>query len=106
QTSIAASSSNPNYFLYYGNAGAAAPPTTGVPPSRTYKVEQLTEQSTTSAAFVDMPGTTLTFTPALTTETWIVFVTGVLRSSTTTPDAEMRLQVNGVEEDAWGQTNN
>lgn len=72
-----------------------------------YKVEQLTEQSTTSTTFIDVPGCTLTFAPESTSETWMIFASGVCRSSSNTEQAfEMRLTVDGVEEDLWSHQNN
>ncbi len=74
--------------------------------SNFYKVEQLTEQSTTSATFVDVPSSTLTFTPNETSEIWMIFVTGVCRSSSTSEQSfEMRLLINGAEEDLWSHQN-
>lgn len=67
-----------------------------------YKVEQLTEQSTTSTTFVDVPGTTLNFTPDSTSQIWMIFASGVCRSSSTSEQShEIRLLINGTEEDLW-----
>lgn len=71
-----------------------------------YRVVQLSEQSTTSTTFVDVPSTTLTFTPNNTSEIWMIFVTGICRSSSTSEQSmEMRLTINGIEEDLWGHQN-
>ena len=103
---LAASGSSDNYYLYFGNPLAAAP-VPSVPTARWYKAEQLVEQSTGSAAFVDVPGTTLTFTPGDASETWLIFVSGVVRSSSNNAtSAEMRMLINGVEADLWGHQNN
>ena len=73
----------------------------------THKVEQLTEQSTTSSSFIDVPGTSLVFTPEDTSLIHVVFVSGVMRSSSTAEtSAEMRLLINGTEHDLWGHQNN
>lgn len=70
-------------------------------------MEQLAEQSTASATFVDVPGATLTFTATDPSEVWLVFVTGVLRSSSTAAvAAEMQLLINGTVADLWGHQNN
>ena len=72
-----------------------------------HQVEQLVEQSTTSTSMTDVPGASLTFTPGDTGETWLVFASGILRSSSTTErDAEIQLLVNGVVVDYWGHQNN
>jgi len=71
-----------------------------------YKAEALSEASTTSGTMVDVPDAQLVFTPA-SGETWMVFVTGVMRSSSTVEtSAEFRLTINGVEVDYWGIQNN
>lgn len=70
--------------------------------AETHKVEQLSEQSTTSSSFVDISGTTLTFTPDSTSDIWVVFASGVCRSSSTSEQSfEMRLVINGSEHDLW-----
>ncbi|HVP12283.1 MAG TPA: Calx-beta domain-containing protein, partial [Phycisphaerae bacterium] len=105
---LAASGSSDDYYLYYGNPSAAAP-AVSVPTSRWYKTQQLAEQSTTSTTFVNIPNTGLTFTPGDASETWLVFVSGVIRSSNTTAasvSVEMCLLINGVEVDLWGHQNN
>lgn len=103
---IAASASDSGYYLYYGNAAATAP-AGAAPSARFYKVEALAEQSTASSSFVDVPGSTLTFTATDPSEVWLVFVTGVLRSSNTSPvAAEMQLLINGGVHDVWGHQNN
>ncbi|MFN3486434.1 MAG: hypothetical protein ACK44W_13275, partial [Planctomycetota bacterium] len=103
---IAASASDSGYYLYHGNPAATAP-AGEAPSARFYKVEALAEQSTASSSFVDVPGSTLTFTATDPSEVWLVFVTGVLRSSSTLPvAAEMRLLINGVVQDVWGHQNN
>lgn len=72
-----------------------------------FRAEVLTEQSTTSATFVDVPGASVTFTPSTTAEIWLVFVTGVLRSNNTAEvAAEMQLDINGTVADLWGHQNN
>lgn len=72
-----------------------------------YKTEQLTEQSTTSATFIDVPGASVTFTPGSTGEVWVAFVSGVMRSSSTAEESiEVRLTINGTEEDLCGHQNN
>ncbi len=71
-----------------------------------YKIEQLVEQSTTSSSFIDIPGTTLTFTPENTSEIWMVFASGIIRSSSTSEQPyEMRLLIGGVEHDLWSHQN-
>lgn len=107
QALIAAAGSDPNYYLYFGNPAAAAPPA-AVPSARFFKAEQLAGQSTTSTTFVDVPGTTLTFTPGDASETWVIFATGVMRSNDAGQvAAEMRLLLNGAVADYWGhQTSN
>ncbi len=103
---LAAAATNSNLYLYYGRAAATAP-SGSVPAVRYYKVEQLTEQSTANSTFVDVPSTTLTLAPTATTETWLIFVSGVMRSSSTAETScEMRLLINGVEVDLWGHQNN
>ena len=73
----------------------------------TLKAEQLSEQSTTSGTFVDIPSTTLTFTPATTGEVWMVFATGKIRSSSSSEQTvEIRLVINGTEHDLCGHQNN
>lgn len=71
-----------------------------------FKVEQLAEQSTTSGAFVDVPGTTLTFTPTSASDIWMIFLSGVCRSSSTSEQSmELTLNINGTEEDLWSHQN-
>jgi hypothetical protein len=70
--------------------------------SQVYEVEQLVEQSTTSASFVDVPGTTLNFLPSATSEIWMIFVSGVCTTSSTAEESmEIRLVINDVEVDLW-----
>lgn len=72
-----------------------------------HKIEQLTEQSTTSSTFIDVSGGSLVFTPGSTSDIWIIFATGVLRSSSTSEvAAEMQLLINGTVHDLWGHQNN
>lgn len=71
-----------------------------------FKVEQITEVSTTSSTFVDVPGTTLTFSPSHNSQTWAIFVTGKSRSTSTSERAyEIILDINGVESDIWSHQN-
>jgi hypothetical protein len=71
-----------------------------------YKQEQLTEQSTTSSTFIDIPGTTLQFTPGSTDEIWLIFASGKCYSSATTEQPyEMTLVINGTDEDLWSHQN-
>lgn len=103
---IGAGGSSDNYYLYFGNSLVTGP-ATGVPTARWFKTEQLVEQSTTSSTFVDVPSTTLTFTPGSSSETWLIFVSGVIRSnSTAETSVEMRLLIGGVETHLWGHQNN
>jgi hypothetical protein len=72
-----------------------------------YRAEQTTEQGTTSTTFVDVSGTTVTFTPGDTSEAWVIFATGVLRSdSTAETAAEVQLVYGGVTQDLAGHQNN
>jgi len=65
-----------------------------------YKVQQTTEQSTTSTSFVTISGTTLTFTPADVGHTWIIFASGTIRSSSTNEQSmELGLYINGTQKD-------
>lgn len=65
-----------------------------------YKVQQLTEQSTTSTSFVTISGTTLTFTPADVGQTWVIFACGTVRSSSTAEQSmELGLYINGTQKD-------
>lgn len=68
-----------------------------------YEVEQLQTQTTTSAEWVSIPGTTLSFAPSFASETWAIFASGRLRS--TDPEevtAELRLVIDGEEADLVG----
>lgn len=107
QAAIGSGGDDDNYYLYFGNLAAGVPPTS-VPTARWYKTEQLAEQSTASASFVDVPGSTLTFTPGNASETWLVLVSGVMRSNNVNPTTvEMQLNINGAAASLWGhQTNN
>ena len=99
---LGVSANSDDYYLYFGNASATAP-TVSVATGRWYKTEQLVEQSTTSTTFTDVPSTTLTFTPGDASETWVIFVSGTIRSSSTGQNAaEMQLLVNGAAVDYWG----
>lgn len=65
-----------------------------------YKVQQLTEQSTTSTTFVTITGTTLTFTPVDVGQTWVIFASGTIRSSSTVEQSmELALYINGTQKD-------
>lgn len=71
-----------------------------------YKATQLAEQSTTSSSFVDIPSTSITFSPNSTNEIWMIFATGVCRSSSTSERSfELRLVINGNEEDLISHQN-
>ena len=105
QAQIGGGSSDDNYYLYYGNPSAGAPAST-VPAARWFQVAQPAEQSTANAAFEDIPGMTLVFAPGDAGETWLIFASGVMRSSSTLEQAnEMRLLINGVEADLWSHQN-
>lgn len=82
------------------------PPPPPPPPSsgaRIRRVEQLAAQETRSVSFVDVPGTTLRFTPSSSSEVWLVFVSGRIRSTDPSEtSAEMRLLINDVEVDLFG----
>lgn len=68
-----------------------------------HEVEQLETQTTTSAEWVSIPGTTLSFAPNFASETWMIFASGRLRS--TDPEeitAELRLMIDGEEADLVG----
>lgn len=102
---IGGGGSDDNYYLYFGRPAAPAP-TVSVPSARIHKTEQLTEQGTASTTFVDIPGTTLTFTPGDASETWLVFASGVMRSNMTTENAnQMQLVINGAAVDLWSHQN-
>lgn len=89
-----------------GRTVAIKPGITPDPPQNYHKIEQLTEQSTTSTTFIDISNTTLTFTPNDTSEIWMIFASGVCRSSATVEESfEMRLLIGGVEEDLWSHQN-
>lgn len=71
-----------------------------------YKSEQLTEQSTTSTTMVDISGTSVTFTPIASDHVWMIFASGVCRSSDVSEQSmEMRLVINDVEKDLWSHQN-
>ncbi len=71
--------------------------------NHTFEIEQLETQTTTSADWVIIPGTTLVFTPNRPMETWAVFASGKLRSTDPTEiTAEMRLTIDGVESTMFG----
>lgn len=68
-----------------------------------YSVELANESRTTSTEFVDVPGATLSFTPDAPGSTWLVMVSGLLRSNDPAEiSAELRLMVNGEEADVFG----
>jgi cysteine-rich repeat protein len=70
---------------------------------RVYEVEQLEAQTTTSAAFVQIPGARLVFTPSFASEAWLLFASGRLRSDDPSEiSAEVRLTIDGVEADLAG----
>ena len=105
QAQIAGGGSDDNYYVYYGKASASSP-SAAVPVARYFQVTQSSTQSTSSGTFSDVPGGTLTFTPGEASETWLVFVSGVMRSSSTAEvAAEMQLLVNGSSVDYWGHQN-
>lgn len=71
------------------------------------KSEALAEQATTSTTFVDVPGSEVTFTPGAVGDIWLIFVSGVMRSSSTADvAAEAKLLINGVDSDYFGTINN
>ncbi len=62
--------------------------------------------STTNAAWTDVPGGTLTFTPAATTDRRILLFSATLRSTSTVDQAaEVRYHVNSVEHGSGGIVN-
>lgn len=70
------------------------------------KVEAITDVSTTSTTFINVTGASLTFTPAYTDDIWMIFVSGVVRSTSTAEEScELRLTVNTVEQDLWSHQN-
>lgn len=71
------------------------------------KTEYLPEQNTSSSTFVDLTsGSTLSFTPGSTDEIWLVFATGIMRSSSTAEmAAEVQMTVNSVMKDMAGHQN-
>jgi hypothetical protein len=106
QAALAAAASDANYFLYYGNPAAGVPPTAGVPSARLFQVTSIPAQTTTSGAFVNVTNGSLTFTPGLATDVWVIFATGVLASGGTGDNgSQMQMLVNGTVVDLWGQKN-
>jgi len=88
-----------SFYLTY----MVEPPDEPDEPSNILKTEALTEQSTSSGTFVDVPNSSLTVTPTRDEDVWLVFVSGVMRSSSTAEtSAEMRLLIDGSEVDYWG----
>jgi hypothetical protein len=71
-----------------------------------FKTEALAEQSTTSSTFINVPSSSLVFTPNATSDIWVILVSGILRSSSTSEvAAEMQLLINGTATDLWGHQN-
>jgi len=89
-----------SFYLTY----MVEPPEEPDEPPSILKTEALSEQSTSSATFIDVPNSSLTVTPTRTDDVWLVFVSGVVVRSSSTAEtaAEMRLLINGSEVDYWG----
>ena len=61
------------------------------------QVSAPSEQTTSNAAWTDVPDATVSFTPDASSEEWLVFVTADIKSSSTLEDqARFRYVVNGV----------
>ena len=105
QAQIAASGSDNNYYVYYGNSSVSAP-STAVPTARYFQTNQLARQDSTNTSFENIPSSSLTFTPSSTSEVWVVFVSGVMQNTANAETAaEMQLLVNGTAVDLWGHQN-
>ena len=96
---IAASGTDTGYYLYYGYASAASPPT-NTPSSRYYRAEQLTEFTSIDTTKYASTGASLTFTPSTTSEQWVVVATWRQRDTRTAGSTEVlgeaRVRVNTV----------
>ena len=96
---IAASGTDTGYYLYYGYASAASPPT-NTPSSRYYRAEQLTEFTSIDTTNYASTGASLTFTPSTTSEQWVVVATWRQRDTRTAGSTEVlgeaRVRVNTV----------
>lgn len=70
-----------------------------------FKVTTAPQQTTTSATYVVLTGTTLTFTPANVSEIWMIFASGTINSSNGAQiTVEIGLFINGTQKDIGGHS--